>query len=123
MSDSTKNFLAVFLGSSDQPAMAKWNALPEAERQQRNKAGSDAWHAWVAKYNDAIVVMGSPLGKTKAASKKGIADTRNALCGYTVIKANSHEDAVKMFAEHPHFTIFPGESVEVMECLPIPSAA
>jgi hypothetical protein len=25
-----------------------------------------------------------------------------------------------MFEGHPHFTIFPGESIEVMECLPIP---
>jgi hypothetical protein len=25
-----------------------------------------------------------------------------------------------MFENHPHFTIFPGDSVEIMECLPIP---
>jgi len=25
-----------------------------------------------------------------------------------------------MFVGHPHFTIFPGEAVEIMECLPIP---
>jgi len=25
-----------------------------------------------------------------------------------------------MFEGHPHFTIFPGESIEVMECLQIP---
>jgi hypothetical protein len=27
---------------------------------------------------------------------------------------------VKLFENHPHFTIFPGEAIEVMECLPIP---
>ena len=26
----------------------------------------------------------------------------------------------KLFEKHPHFTIFPGDSVEIMECLPIP---
>jgi hypothetical protein len=28
--------------------------------------------------------------------------------------------AAKLFEGHPHFTIFPGDGVEVMECLPIP---
>jgi len=28
-----------------------------------------------------------------------------------------HEAAAKLFQSHPHFTIFPGDAVEVMECL------
>jgi hypothetical protein len=28
--------------------------------------------------------------------------------------------AAKLFEGHPHFTIFPGDGVEVMEVLPIP---
>ncbi len=28
--------------------------------------------------------------------------------------------AARMFADHPHFAIFPGDSVEIMECLPLP---
>jgi len=117
-----KNFLAVFLGSPDESKMSKWNSLPEAERQEKMKEGNGAWYAWVEKYKEAIVVMGSPLGKTKVASMKGISDTRNNLTAYTVVKAASHAEAVKMFENHPHFTIFPGESIEVMECLPIPGA-
>jgi len=27
-----------------------------------------------------------------------------------------------MFIDHPHFRIFPGLGVEVMPCLPVPSA-
>lgn len=45
---------------------------------------------------------------------------RNMMTGYVVIEAESHEDAVRLFANHPHFTILPGQSVEIMECLPIP---
>lgn len=33
----------------------------------------------------------------------------------------SHEEAAKLFISHPHFKIFPGESVEIMECLPMPT--
>ena len=50
----------------------------------------------------------------------GIADTRNDLTGYTIVQAESHEAAAKLFQNHPHFTMFPGNGVEIMECLPIP---
>jgi len=39
---------------------------------------------------------------------------------YMVVRAESHEAAAQMFADHPHFTMFPGEAIEVMERLPIP---
>jgi hypothetical protein len=37
-----------------------------------------------------------------------------------VVRAESHEAAVKLFENHPHFAIFPGDGVEVMPVLPIP---
>jgi hypothetical protein len=113
-----KNFLAIFLGKPE--ALDKWKGLPEAERKQREKSGIEAWHKWVAEHQDAIVEMGSPLGKTKRVDKKGVSDTRNELGAWTVVRANSQEDAAKLFLNHPHFMIFPGDRVEVMECLPIP---
>ena len=122
MNTSTKNYLAVFLGSQDTPVMLKWSKLLETERQQKMKEGGEAWHAWVEKNKSNIAFSGSPLGKTKTISSQGVGDLVNSLCAYTVVKATSHEDAVKMFDGHPHFSIFPGESIEVMECLPIPSA-
>ena len=85
-------------------------------------AGITAWHAWVERHKAAIVEMGAPLGKTKAVSPDGIADVRNAMTGFTIVRADSHEAAAKMFENHPHFTIFPGDGVEVMECLPVPGA-
>jgi hypothetical protein len=42
------------------------------------------------------------------------------MTGYVIVQAESHEAAARMFENHPHFTIFPGDSVEIMECLPIP---
>ena len=38
---------------------------------------------------------------------------------WALVKANSQEEAAKQFLNLPHFMIFPGERVEVMECLPI----
>ena len=121
---STNNtFLAVFLGSKTSPQMNAWNALPETERRTKEQRGMAAWHAWVAKHQGAIVEMGGPLGKTKKVDKAGIADISNVMGAFTVVRAESHEAAAKIFEGHPHFTIFPGESIEIMPILPIPGAS
>jgi hypothetical protein len=117
MSDT---YLAVFLGSKTSPKMAAWNALSAAERTAKEKAGMAGWKAWVEKHHAAIVEMGGPLGKTKRVDLKGIADISNELSAFTVVRAASQEAAAKMFENHPHFAIFPGEAVEIMPVLPIP---
>ena len=42
------------------------------------------------------------------------------MTGYVIVQAESHEAAARLFENHPHFAIFPGDSVEIMECLPLP---
>jgi DNA/RNA endonuclease YhcR with UshA esterase domain len=113
-------FLAVFLGSKTSAKMAAWNALPEAERRSKEQQGMAAWKAWVAKNQTALVELGGPLGKTKKVDSSGIADISNEMGAFTVVRAASHEAAAKLFENHPHFAIFPGERVEVMPVLPIP---
>lgn len=115
-----KKFLALYMGSLSPEAMERWNSLDEKTRQQREQAGMEGWIKWGQDYRDAIIVGGSPLGKTKRIDSKGVSDTKNAVAGYSIIEAESYEDAAKMFLNHPHFSIFPGDSVEIMECLPIP---
>ena len=67
-----------------------------------------------------VVVQGGPLGRTKSTGKGGVSDMRNAVGGFVVVKAESHEAAARMFENHQHFSVFPGEHVETMEILPIP---
>lgn len=117
---STDTFLAVFLGSKSSPKWAAWNALPEAERQAQGRAGMAAWKNWVERHQAAIVAMGGPLGQTKRVDAAGITDIANEMGAFTVVRAASHEAAAKMFENHPHFAIFPGERVEIMPVLPIP---
>src|ERR1700722_19763874 len=112
-----KKFLAIFLGTKE--AMDAWMALPEAERKPKEREGMMAWGKWMEDHK-AAVVDGSPLGKTKCVNKNGVSDIKNEMGAWTVVKAESYDDAAKMFLNHPHFTIFPGDRIEVMECLPIP---
>ncbi len=118
---STKStYLAVFCGSKKSPQREAWDRLAEADRRTREREGVAAWKAWVERHRDDIVAMGGPLGKTKKVSERGIVDASNDLGAFTVVRAKSHEAAAKIFEGHPHFTIFPGEAIEIMPVLPIP---
>ncbi|WP_441238443.1 hypothetical protein [Bradyrhizobium sp. 930_D9_N1_4] len=113
-------FLAVYLGSMSGEKMKAWQAMPEAARKAKEREGMAAWHGWVETHKAVIVEMGGPLGKTRRIDGKGITEISNALTGFTVVRAASQEDAAKLFENHPHFAIFPGEAIEVMPVLPIP---
>jgi hypothetical protein len=115
-----KQFLAVYLGSSSPVQMEEWEALDEKTRQSRESAGMQAWMNWGIKNSKFIISTGAPLGKTKRVNREGVSDTENLMAAFTLVQAESHEEAARLFIGHPHFTIFPGESVEIMECLPLP---
>jgi hypothetical protein len=109
-----KTFLALYMGSP-----APGGGPPAMSEETRNE-GMAAWGARMARNAAVIVDSGGPLGKTKKVSSAGVADTRNAVAGYVTVQADSHEAAAKLFEGHPHFAIFPGDSVEIMEQLPVP---
>jgi hypothetical protein len=113
-----KTFLAIYLGSES--ARARWEALDDRVRSEREGAGMKAWQKWALDHAPSIVGQGGPLGRTKRIDAGGITDTRNAMAAYTVVQAESHEAAARLFLNHPHFMLFPGDSVELMESLPIP---
>jgi F420-dependent methylenetetrahydromethanopterin dehydrogenase len=83
--------------------------------------GMAAWEKWMSDHARQVVDSGGPLGKTKKTSKAGVAEAQNAVAGYVIVEADSHDAAARMFLNHPHFAIFPGDSVEIMEVLPIPT--
>jgi hypothetical protein len=116
-------FLAIYIGTATALEKSGWNKMDEAKRKAAQASGIKAWEEWMTANKSAIVEQGGPLGKTKRTSAQGVSDTKNSMTGYVVVQAASHEAAARMFENHPHFTIFPGDSVEIMECLPIPGQA
>ena len=115
-----KKFLAIYIGTAAARERSEWGTMDEAKRKDREATGIKAWGDWMTTHKAAIVESGGPLGKTKRVAAQGVSDTKNNMTGYVVVQAESHDAAAKMFEKHPHFTIFPGDSVEIMECLPIP---
>jgi len=110
-----KHFLVLYIGSTDAPA--KWEATEE-----QRQAGMNGWMKWATDNSASIVDGGSPLGTTKRVGKNGVSDIRNRITAYTIVQAETYDTAANLFLGHPHFAIFPGDSVEVMECLSMPKA-
>ncbi len=113
-----KRYLAVFTGSPS--AWARWQTIPEATRRKRESEGMAEWKKWAVDNAASIVEFGGPLGKTKLVSNGGISDIRNQMGGFAIVQAESQEAAATLFIGHPHFTLLPGEGVEVMEILAVP---
>lgn len=117
---SENTYLAIFLGSKTSPRRKAWDALPEAERKAKEQEGIAGWKAWGMKHQSAIAFMGGPLGKTKKVTEHGIEDVSNAIGAFLVVRADLQEAAAKLFENHVHFTVFPGDAIEIMPVLPIP---
>jgi len=63
--------------------------------------------------------MGAPLGKNKRVSASGVADMRNDVGGYSIVEANTHDEAAQLFRDNPMLQM-PGAYVEVLEIMPMP---
>ncbi len=112
-----KKFIALYMGSPDQVGQP----MPQLDEATVAK-GMAAWGKWMQDHASIVVDQGGPLGRTKRTGKDGVSDMRNAVGGYTVFTAESHEAAARLFEDHPHFMIFPGDHVEIMEIMPIPGS-
>ncbi len=108
-----KKYLAIFSGG-----------LSEGEKMEitpaEHTAFMDEWMKWAQENNQFIVDNGTPLGKTKKIDSVGITDIKNQMVTYTILQAESHDAVAHILTRHPHVTLFPKGSIEVMECLPMP---
>jgi len=88
-----KTYMAVFTGNpSTFDKYMQTNPDPE-KRKAKEREGMDAWEKWGKEHKKSIVADGGPLGRTKRGTKEGIADFRNNLAAYTIVKADSQEEA------------------------------
>jgi len=107
-------FFALYLAPITE--IDKWmkNVNPE-----EMKKGMDEWNKWMKDHKNVFDDMGSPLGKTKRLTKDGLSDTRNEITGYSIVEADSHEAAAKLFGGHPHLQI-PGASIDILKVTEMP---
>lgn len=87
------NFVLVYTGGT----------VPETQEEQQ--AVMAAWGAWYGAMGESVVDGGNPFSKSKNVSSNGVSDgpaSSPAATGYTVISADSLDDAVSKVENHPH---------------------
>jgi hypothetical protein len=91
------------------------NSTPEQQQK-----GMEAWMKWMGDKKSSLVDGGAPLGKTKRVDAKGVSDTKNDIGGYSIVQAETADDAAKLIGtDHPHLQM-PSAWVEVIEVRQIP---
>ncbi len=105
-------FLAVYTMRAEN--VARFRAMPKADQDAVDEKGIKAWNDWSEAIGSSVTDKGGMVGKTKRISKTGIADAVNDLCGYIVVEAADIEAAARLFENHPHFAIFPGDAIDIM---------
>ena len=99
-------FLVTYHGGGGPPAS------PEAREQMMA-----AFQAWAASVGGNMVDPGAPLGPSKVVTSDGVADgaVSGGIGGYTVIAAESLDDAVGLVKSHPF--VARGGALQVSESI------
>jgi hypothetical protein len=104
-----KKFMVLYMMPTEAMQEAMKTMTPEEQ-----KAGTEAWNNWMEAHKADLADPGAPLGKNKRITKEGVADTHNDVGGYTIVQADSHDEAVKLVQDSPNLDM-PGAYMEVME--------
>ena len=105
-------YMILYLSSESARDMMS-GATPE-----QMKAGMDAWMAWAGKAGDAIVDMGTPTAHATHAGPRSIPGVEE-ITGYSILQADSPAAVTAVLDGHPHLDM-PGNTIEVLELLPMP---
>ena len=105
-------FLAVYTMKPED--LAAFRRLTKEEQDAIDVVGVKEWAAWEDRNAASIRDRGGMVGKTMRVSRDGIASAVNPFCGYIVVEAETVEAAARLFEDHPHITVFPGDGVDVM---------
>ena len=98
--------------------MTPADAAPPTPEQMEAVMGQ--WNAWAGKVGDRMVDFGTPLDGGVQVAPEGTAPSTREVVGYTLIEADSMDDALALAKDHPHLNMPGGCTIEVHEALPIP---
>jgi len=80
-----------------------------------------AWMAWAGKVGDAMVDFGAPVaGGVRVTADGTMNPSECQVVGYTILEADSLDDALELANAHPHLQMPGGCEIEVHEAQVIP---
>jgi hypothetical protein len=108
-------FLVLYMANPADMEKIMRDSTPEQQ-----KKGMEAWMKWMGEHQASLVDRGAPVGKTKRVDAKGASETKNSVCGYSIVQADSADAAARLFnKDHPHLQM-PGAWLEVVEIMQVP---
>ncbi|HEY0011080.1 MAG TPA: hypothetical protein VGB97_04230 [Candidatus Paceibacterota bacterium] len=96
----------------------EWMQTPEEERKAQTDQMQGEWQTWMGTHASAVITTAG-AGKNKRVTKDGVNDVTNDIMLYSIVEAESHEAAAKMFENHTHLQI-PQAAIEVMPVNELP---
>ena len=110
-----KKFLVIYHAPAE--AMDKMKDVTPEEREAVMKP----WMDWAAACGDGLIDLGTPLAGGQKVTPDGTSPSDKQVAGYSMLQAESMDEAVKMLEGHPHLSWTAGCEIEVHESMPLPS--
>jgi hypothetical protein len=111
-------FVAVYTMKPED--LAAFRRRPRAEQEDVDRVGLQAWEAWSKRNATAIVAPDVMVGKAKRVTRAAIADATNQIAGFLIVEATDIDAAARLFQDHPHIAVFPGDGIEIMRVVTAP---
>ncbi len=95
--------------------------VPEVSSPDEDKSDiMERWMSWAESAGEGLVDMGSPLGNGAGMTLEGAVPSTRAIAGYSVLQAESMEEAQKLLEGHPHLEQSGECCMEIYESMPMP---
>lgn len=91
-----KQFLVLYNAPAE--LMEEWAQTSPEEQ----KKGMEEWVKWGDVHKADLVEFGNPVGKNKRITTDGVSDVSNEVGGYSIIQAESAEEAAQILSDNPH---------------------
>ena len=107
-----KRFMVIYHAPAE--AMAEMaNVTPE-----QKEAGMKPWFEWKDRVGDHLIDFGAPLmGGTRLLPDGSTEMSNKEVSGYSILQAESIEQAKSLLSGHPHLACTGGCDIEVHECI------
>ena len=112
-----KKFIVIYHAPAD-----AWEQTEETSSEDMEK-GMEAWMQWAQKCGDKLVDMGTPLGNgLKLKPGGGSENSEKQVVGYSVLQAESLDEASELLKDHPHLGWNADCEIELHESLALPGS-
>ncbi len=106
-----KKFIAMYM----MPSAAMQEMMKNTTTEERQE-GMQKWMTWMEENKAHLADQGSAFGKNTRVTKDGSEEISNDMGGFSIIQAESKEDAIAIVQTSPNFDM-EGGYIELMEML------